>query len=60
MTLENIVTKGEIAHNEQISPFATMFTDLSNNYTFISDIFHICAYMFSKMYAADLLYLGKG
>ena len=34
-SFENIVTKGEIAQNKQFLLFATMFSTLSSNFTFI-------------------------
>ena len=39
-----------------ISPFATIFYALFNNYAFIWEWCHI----FFKLSAADLLYVGKG
>ena len=52
-TLENIVTKGEIAHNEQFPFCHHVFNTIRLLY------FHIFAKMITKLYAAEILYVGK-
>ena len=60
MTFENIVTKEEIAHNEQFRLLPHCF----QLYSVIKPLFKgiICSFakIFSKSSAADLLYVGKG
>ena len=59
-TLENIVTKGEIAHDEQFPLLPHCFQlYLIIKFSFM-EIFHIFADMFSKSSAAELPYVGKG
>ena len=58
---ERVKTKREIAQNQQFLSFAIMFSAFFSDYTYIYiEIFYIFAQMFSKLTAADLLYLGKG
>ena len=46
-SLENIVTVEKIAHDEHISPVATMLPTLFNNYTFIyRDFQQLCIDIF--------------
>ena len=59
-SLENVVAKGEIAHDEQFILIATMISRLFNNRILI-EIFPIFVKMFSKSSAADLFFnMEKG
>ena len=59
-TFENILAKGEIAHNEQFLLWPQCFQlYLSIKLSFI-EIFQVFVTMFSKLSAADFLYVGKG
>ena len=60
MTIENIVEKGEIAHDEQFLLLRQYFQLFSTNKLSLTEIFCNYATMFSKSSAADLLYVGKG
>ena len=59
-TFENIVAKGEIAHDEQflhLPQCFQLYLIIKGPFMEISQCF---ARMFSKSSAADLLYVGKG
>ena len=58
-TFENSVAKGEIAHNEQFHLLPQYFQLDSANNLIIKDIFYICVYMISKLFAANILLCGK-
>ena len=59
-TFKIIVTKGEIAHNEQFLHLPQLFQLYSIIILSILDIFYILDLIISKSSAADLLYVGKG
>ena len=58
-TFENIVTKEEIAQNEQFLLLPQCFQFCFSKYTLIYRDFYICVHMFPKSSAAYLWY-GKG
>ena len=55
---ENIVTKGEIVHNEQV-PLLRQRVSIKNSLS-ILDIFKIFSKMFSNSSAVDSFYLWNG
>ena len=59
-TFENTVTKGEIAQNKQFLLLLQCFQLDSVIILSFIKICNIFANMFSKLSAADLLYVGKG
>ena len=60
MTFENIVAKGEIAHHEQFHLWQQCFQLYLTIKLSLMEIFQGFVTMFSKLSAADLLYVGKG
>ena len=60
VNFEIIVTKGEIAHNEQFLHLPQCFQLYSIIILSIKGIFNSCVGMFSNPSAADLLYVGEG
>ena len=59
MTFEKIVTKGEIAHNEQFHLLPEYFQCYLIVKPSLMEIFHMFAKVFSKSSAADLFYVCK-
>ena len=59
-TFETIVRKGEIAQNEEFLLLPHSFWLYFIIYLSFLAIFHICNNLFSKLSAADILYVGKG
>ena len=59
-SLENVVTKEEIAQNEQFLLLPQCFQLYSANTLYFFEKFHTSVDMFSKLSAADLLYVGEG
>ena len=57
MTFENIVAKGEIAHDEQFLLRPQCFQLYLSNKLFLMEIFQVFVYMFSKSNASDLSYV---
>ena len=57
---ENIVTKGEIAKDEQFPPFARMFSTLFNTTPFFLQIFHIFSPDIYRVVYYRLVVCGKG
>ena len=57
---ENIVVKGETAHNKQFSLLQQCFQLYSNTMLLFVDIFPILAWIISQTSAACLLKEGKG
>ena len=59
-TYENILAKGEIAHDEQFLHWSQCFQlYLTSKLSFVV-IFQVCVTMFSKSSAAYVLYVEKG
>ena len=59
-TFENIVTKGDITHGEEFLCLPQCFQLYSMNKLSFMVVYYIFAQMFSKLSAADLLYVEKG
>ena len=60
MTFENIVAKGEIVQNEHLLLFPSCFQLCAVIIPPFIENFNVCIYMFSKLSAADILYMGNG
>ena len=60
MTSENIAAKGEIAHDDQFLLWPQCFQLYLTIKLFFMEIFQVIVTMFSKLSAADLLYVQKG
>ena len=60
MIFENIVAKGEIAHDQQFLLWPQSFQLYLIIKLSFMEIFQVFVTMFSKSSAADLLYVGKG
>ena len=61
-TFENIMTKGEIAHDEQFHflPQCIQLYYMIKHYNFVIEFFHNFASMLTKSSAAYLLYVAMG
>ena len=59
-TLENIVAKGEIDHDEQFLLWPQCVQLYLTIKLSFMEIFHVFVDMFPKASAADLMYVGKG
>ena len=60
MTFENIVAKGEIAHDDKFLLWPQSFQLYLTIKLSFMEIFQVFVTVFSKSPAADLLYVGKG
>ena len=58
-TFENIVAKGEIAHDEQFLLWPQCFQLYLTVKLSFKEILQVFFTMFSKSFAADLVYVGK-
>ena len=58
--MKTLLAKGEIAHHEQFHHWPQCFQlYLTISLSFL-EMFQVSVIMFSKSFAADLLYVGKG